>query len=197
MTGLESTSLSGFRCPSDVGSSQVVSGTGGPNAEMNYGGRSNYAGVNGGLLLDFLPLTHNGGTFGENSKRGLRDMTDGSSNSVIVGERAWLEVNSTGIGPSTLWAGTRSGTPGEETANGVAFAVGTCVIPLNTPPVGGINPLGSGISEGSWHAYSSRHFQGAHFLMGDGAVRFVNQQIDYQTYGRLGTIGDGNVIGEF
>lgn len=197
ISGIESTVLTAFRCPSDTGSKNVVSGTGGPGAGMNYGGRSNYVGVNGGLLLDFLPLTDNGGTFGNNSKRGLRDMTDGTSNSVLIGERAWQAVDSTGHGPSALWAGVRSGTPGVLTANGAALAVGTCVIPLNTDPVGGMNPLGSGISDGSWHAFSSEHSHGAHFLMGDGAVRFLSQDIDYQIYGYLGTIADGNPIGEF
>jgi prepilin-type processing-associated H-X9-DG protein len=196
-TGPEAAKLSVFRCPSDVGSDQVLSGNGGPGFGMTYGGRSNYPGVNGGLLLDFMPLTDHGGTFGENSRRGLHDMTDGSSNSFIVGERAWIAVDGAGVGPAALWAGTRSGTPGTETANGVAFAVGNCVIPLNTPPVGGANPLGSGISDGSWHSFSSRHAQGANFLMGDGSVRFVSENIDYQTYGRLATIADGNVIGEF
>lgn len=196
-TGLEATLLSVFRCASDVGSGQVLSGAGGPGLGMNYGGRSNYPGVNGGLLLDLPPITHQGGTFGENSRRGLRDMTDGSSNIVVVGERAWQEVRGTGVGPSALWAGTRSGIPGMETGNGVAFAVGNCVIPLNTEPVGDANPLGSGISDGSWHMFSSRHPLGAHFLLGDGAVRFVSQTIDYQIYGRLGTIADGQVTGDW
>ena len=197
LSGFEATSLSAYRCPSDTGSSSVLSGVGGPGLGMNYGGRSNYPGVNGGLLLEVFSLKHNGGTFGENSRQGLREMLDGASNCVVVGERAWMEVVGTGVGPSALWAGTRSGSPGTETANGVAFAVGNCVVPLNTAPVGGINPLGSGISDGSWHGFSSRHAQGSHFLMGDGAVRFVSQTVDYQTYGRLGTIGDGVATGEF
>lgn len=195
--GLEATLLTVFLCPSDIGPDHVRSGTGGTGLVMDYGSRSNYPGVNGGLLLDFLPLTDHGGAFGENSRRSLRDMTDGSSNCVIVGERAWKEVNGTGTGPSALWSGTRSGVPGSELANGVAFAVGTCVVPLNISPVSSENPLGSGISDGSWHNFSSHHPQGAHFLLGDGSVRFINQQIDYQTYGRLGTVADGNIIDEF
>ncbi len=197
LNGPEATILPAFRCPSDVGVAQVMSSTGDPGAGMTYGARSNYPAVNGGLLLDLPPITAQGGTFGENSKRGLRDLTDGSSHTVLVGERAWFSVDGTNVGPATLWAGTRSGTPGTEAANGVAFAVGNCVIPLNTRPQGDAIPLGSGIADGSWHAFSSRHAQGAHFLMADGAVRFVAQHIDYLTYGRLGTIADGNLIGEF
>ena len=33
--------------------------------------------------------------------------------------------------------------------------------------------------------------------MGDGAVRFVSQDINYQIYGQLGTVADGSLIGEF
>jgi prepilin-type N-terminal cleavage/methylation domain-containing protein/prepilin-type processing-associated H-X9-DG protein len=138
-----------------------------------------------------------GGTFGENSKRSLRDMSDGSSNCFIVGERAWVEFADSGVGPSALWAGARSGSPGIELANGVAFAVGECVIKLNTLPANASNPLGAGMSDASWHGFSSRHPQGAHFLMADGAVRFVSDAIEYKTYGRLGTISDGNAVGEF
>lgn len=196
VNGLEGTVLSVFRCPSDLGEQQVFGGAGsGP--EMKYGSRSNYPGVNGGLLLDSLPLIDNGGTFGQNSRRGLRDMSDGSSNSVIVGERAWWNVEGLTIGPSALWAGTRSGTPGTNSANGVALAVGTCTIRINTRPMGGVIPLGSGTPDGSWHGFSGRHFQGAHFLMGDGAVRFVSETIDYSTYGRLGTLADGLPVVEF
>ena len=163
---------------------------------MNYGGRSNYVGVNGDLLLDFLPLTDNGGTFGMSSKHGLRDITDGTSNSVLVGERGWQDVSSTGIGPSAIWAGVRCGIPGTLTPNGVALAVRTCVIPLNMAPVGGVNPFGSGIANGSRRAFRSHHSNGAHFLMGGGAVRFVSQDIDDQIYGQLGTVADGSLFGE-
>ena len=196
ISGIESTVLTAFRCPSDTGSKNVVSGTVSPGAWMNYGGRSNSVGVNGGLLLDFLPLTDNGGTFGMSSKHGLRDITDGTSNSVLVGERGWQDVSSTGIGPSAMWAGVRCGIPGTLTSNGVALAVRTCVIPLNMAPVGGVNPFGSGIANGSRRAFRSHHSNGAHFLMGGGAVRFVSQDIDDQIYGQLGTVADGSLFGE-
>ena len=48
----------------------------------------------------------------------------------------------------------------------------------------------------SW-GFKSKHQGGAHFLMGDGTVRFINQNLDYQTYQRLGGRTDGRVVGEF
>jgi hypothetical protein len=38
---------------------------------------------------------------------------------------------------------------------------------------------------------------GAQFLMGDGTVRFISENIDYKTYCLLAFIHDQQVIGEF
>ena len=195
--GLEASLLNVYRCVSDVGPDLVAGGSISGSQAIQYGARSNYPAVNGGLFLDLPPIDEQSGIFGENSSRRLRDMTDGSSNCVIVGERAWLEFQNSGIGPSALWAGTRSGTPGTPSANGVALAVGNCAIPINTAPAGVSIPLGSGMSDASWHGFSSRHIQGAHFVLGDGSVRFISQLVDHRTYSLLGTVSDGRVIGEF
>ena len=51
-------------------------------------------------------------------------------------------------------------------------------------------------SAGVWSA-RSRHTGGVHVLLGDGAVRFVSDNVDFDTWQRLGHISDGNTIGEF
>jgi hypothetical protein len=43
----------------------------------------------------------------------------------------------------------------------------------------------------------STHTGGCHFLMGDGTVRFVSQNINAQTLVNLGTISGSETIGEF
>lgn len=43
----------------------------------------------------------------------------------------------------------------------------------------------------------SRHTGGAHCLMGDGAVRFVSENVDLVTWQRAGARDDGNPLGEF
>lgn len=48
----------------------------------------------------------------------------------------------------------------------------------------------------SW-GFKSAHKGGAHFLMGDGTVRFINENLDYQSYQRLGGRADGQTIGQF
>ncbi len=45
--------------------------------------------------------------------------------------------------------------------------------------------------------YSSHHIGGAHFLMGDGAVRFISTNIDGGIFQGLATRAGGEVVGEF
>ena len=50
---------------------------------------------------------------------------------------------------------------------------------------------------GHFDDFGSRHAGGAHFVMGDGAVRFINESIDLGLYQGLATINAGEVIDEF
>ena len=50
---------------------------------------------------------------------------------------------------------------------------------------------------GEWGDPGSTHVGGLHVLMGDGAVRFVSENIDTTTRNNLANISDGNVLGEF
>jgi prepilin-type N-terminal cleavage/methylation domain-containing protein/prepilin-type processing-associated H-X9-DG protein len=45
--------------------------------------------------------------------------------------------------------------------------------------------------------FESPHSGGAHFVMCDGAVRFINSQVDRTTFKALGTPRGGEVVGEF
>ncbi len=46
--------------------------------------------------------------------------------------------------------------------------------------------------------FNSAHQGGViHFLMGDGAVRAINEDMDFSTFVYLSGMADGNVIGEF
>ena len=45
--------------------------------------------------------------------------------------------------------------------------------------------------------YASYHTGGAQFLLADGSVRFISENVDYETYCNLGDRFDGRVVGEY
>jgi type II secretory pathway pseudopilin PulG len=46
-------------------------------------------------------------------------------------------------------------------------------------------------------AARSLHTGGVHTLLGDGSTRFVSENIDFQTWQNLGSVADGNPLGDF
>ncbi|MGD9855503.1 MAG: DUF1559 domain-containing protein, partial [Planctomycetaceae bacterium] len=229
--GPEANVIAIFKCPSDRALAHVYyrgPGTLGSNSGVRaLGGRSNYPGVNGGPFTDQMPpntLSAQEGTFGGNSNTGIRTMTDGTSNSIVVGERKFWEIAGRRVGTSTLWVGIRGvapdGMPGTtQYANSFSLAVGNTVSPINQTPginavqgvgeaayccfgvnaPGDIERSGSGqlLPDATWHGFSSDHAGGCHFLLGDGSVRFLSENLDTNTYRNLATIKDGKVVGEF
>ena len=129
-----------------------------------------------------------GGCFGANSGIGYRDMTDGSSNAIIVGER-YTPTGSTASQPvigDATWVGVAYN---DDTA-GQANALGEASVPINAFNTGAIpRPQTTG--------FGSTHTGGCHFLMGDGAVRFISQNVSMNTYRQLSRIADGAVVGDF
>ncbi len=57
----------------------------------------------------------------------------------------------------------------------------------------GNDPINGGAEEaaGSWHV------GGAHFVFGDGSVRFLSENMHMATYQAVSTRKDGEVVGEF
>jgi len=123
----------------------------------------------------------------------IRDLTDGTSNIIAMGEIRPHCSYFTGQGP---WSCCTSG---------VAFT--TPPINFNTCPgeqgvpnsVSSGNPSGcnSPFSLPTSEGFKSKHEGGAHFLLCDGAVRFLSENISYDLYQRLGDRRDGNVVGDF
>ncbi|MBW3538642.1 MAG: DUF1559 domain-containing protein [Planctomycetes bacterium] len=74
-------------------------------------------------------------------------------------------------------------------------------IPINYPSCTREPPAAAGCF--SWEAldaaqgFKSAHAGGAHFLLCDGAVRFISENISYHVYQKLGDRRDGQVIRDF
>ncbi|WP_437188147.1 DUF1559 domain-containing protein [Planctomicrobium sp. SH668] len=147
--------------------------------------------------------TNNGSMIAGTSKA-MRDMTDGSSNSIMIAEQS----GNSNIDRSTRmtsnyhasFAGMNA--PGtletwRSQAESGAHIYGCGVTAVMTTP----NPKSMG-AEGNtgWKfntPLTSFHTGGVHSLVGDGSVRFVGDNIDRLTLQRLCTISDGNVVGEW
>jgi prepilin-type N-terminal cleavage/methylation domain-containing protein len=198
------TLLPAFRCPSDVGGPVIVSAsaltTGAPPgttvAVTGQFPRSNYPGVAGWDSANNRGLTESvvtttlvfRGLFGENSRIGINSMTDGSSNTVVVGERATIR-NAAATDPGhATWAGCLN----RGTDEGQAATVGDTFFKLNADTDGNTVTRRDNTT-----GFSSDHVGGGHFLFGDGAVKFVGDNVDASIYRWLSTISDGNTIGEF
>lgn len=169
------THLEIFRCPSDTGDEMWQineESTGDPLAEL---ASANYVACVGTIEMEDCegqpaPFVCKGnGAFYHNSKTGFRDLTDGASQTILVGERSSLIGNST-------WTGMAA--EGEEA---IARILGTADHTPNHP-------------DSHLDDFSSRHEGGVHCLFGDGRVKFVGENIDLATYQGMCTI-DGEEVG--
>lgn len=205
-----------FRCPSDVGPAlnnfkstlagapnwynRNASTTGTneiPIASSNYVMVANTGVSTTPPAIPGTTATPPPGVGFSNSKINFRDITDGTSNTIMVGERAWKY--------GQVMAGA---------ATALGFSASNNLQTAEAAVKGGmLGVLGLGYNGINWSAtnadhqprgFSSVHVGGAQFVMCDGSVRFISENIDYNssttvtsTFARLLARNDGQVIGEF
>ncbi|MBN1589052.1 MAG: DUF1559 domain-containing protein [Pirellulales bacterium] len=131
---------------------------------------SNYMAVKGLYDNDwcdsmFNNCRNNGVMFSESETR-FSDITDGASNTFLLGER-------NGRCLAGSWIGCRN-PPGPDMW-GSYYVLGRASIKLNHPTTGAHNTCTEG--------FSSDHVGGAHFAMADGAVRFISDSISFNNGG--------------
>jgi len=172
-----------FRCPSDIGGKtfQLAKGAKAPCLDSTAGfpvelATGNYIGMFGTLDLHDLcapagSRCEGDGTFFLNRGVGFQEITDGLSQTIIVGER------SSKIAPST-WVGVV--TCGEHSP---ARVVGMATAPPNSLQ-----------GEDPFHNFSSFHPGGVHFLLGDGSVRFFSENIELKVFQALTTRSGGEAV---
>ena len=120
----------------------------------------------------------------------VRDITDGTANTIAFGEiRPWCSFmhmigywRDNGMRTSTAAPINWDTCPGQG-----------CWVASNADP-----PAGCGCHHHrSWQAadgFKSQHPGGAHFLMADGSTHFLDEDIDYANYQRLGDRRDGESV---
>jgi prepilin-type N-terminal cleavage/methylation domain-containing protein/prepilin-type processing-associated H-X9-DG protein len=115
------------------------------------------------------------GIFMEVYAKRSQDITDGSSNTIMFGER------DTTICHSSTWVGVRN-PPGGGSVS-YPMVAGTSHTKLNNPD---LTANGTGWSAtsppGCFIGYSSLHMGGANFALCDGSVRFITNNIEYKPW---------------
>ncbi|WP_237225564.1 DUF1559 domain-containing protein [Rubinisphaera sp. JC750] len=209
--GVLQTPVPAWRCPSDVGpelhedfverkARDTVNSTDVPLVVANY------LAVNSAGNIRPLPNNDGDGTtrevnddatgaFYRNSKTRFRDITDGLSNTLIVGERIYEKSDGSGNRPAAGTGWLTCGADGNHNSR-MASGLGGGHRLLNCPE-----------NNECRRAFLSNHKGGVQFVLADGSVRFISENIDHNTdtsnkredstLEYLLSIRDGQVIGEF
>ncbi len=191
------TVVSVFQCPSDPkpDTAQVTD-----SASNSFTlGTSNYMGVFGirdvddceiGVGVTATEQCTAEGIFYHNSRVSMRDITDGTSSTFMLGERTTFYPNlNTRANP---FYGTWMGLVPNSTEGAERF-LGHC----QHGPNYALGRDGAGLSIGDPGDFGSSHTGGAQFVLADGSVRFISENIDTPTFQKLGQISDGQIVGEF
>lgn len=199
-----STMLDVMICPSDpIGKIQR---TASPNVstqfyERDMAASSNYLFASGAYTdYDqtygyFLSISSTSmGAFGNDGSARMAGFIDGTSNTIMIGESR-QDKNSSSYAP--LWgAGSHVCCHGRVNVN-------TAVDPTGRNPsighsYGAINAKFDANGKQYAWGFGSNHVGGAHFLLGDGSVRFISDNTDYyNVFVPLNFIRDGKVVGAF
>ena len=217
-----------FVCPSSAIPRQV-DGQQHSSYAFNVGDQIDF----GSGAADFPNQEKTRGAFGWRHCRKISDFVDGTSNTILMAERDLGNptnprdiIGRTAAVAATSpadCAATATGTnylsstlmlselTGERWSSGHPFySCFTTALPPNGPSCAASTPP-SGKSVGGWFTASSRHTGGCHVLMGDGTVKFINENINtgfsiatepqadgqssYGIWGAIGTIAGGETIG--
>ena len=210
------TSLVVFRCPSSSGGDEPVT-----IRDMNQAvlrksgrpirlGRSHYvashgqeecwadcSGPVGNLRGDVSRIAD--GPFYRNSRTRIRDITDGLSNTILIGEHSSRLSDKT-------WVGVVPGAgvaPKIQSPDNTTETAATLLLAHSGPARGERDIFGNPIIHPpnfpTLHVGQmySEHVGGAHILLADGSARFISENIDRPTFAALSSISEGEVFSEF
>ncbi|MCA9037858.1 MAG: DUF1559 domain-containing protein, partial [Planctomycetaceae bacterium] len=194
--------LTSFLCPTDPAPEtfDVVDGNGTTQSLPS----SNYVGIVGYANITSQPGMGTG-IFFRNSRVRFRDITDGTANTICVGERKaehkFMGV-STPVKANSTWYAAIPGVmrpAGMMTMPMMQEGPGSMILGhVGQPPMMGM-PAMQRTPNTTNHIvhFSSSHVGGVQFLLCDGSTHFISENIDYGTFRSLGERADGNVLGEW
>jgi prepilin-type processing-associated H-X9-DG protein/prepilin-type N-terminal cleavage/methylation domain-containing protein len=185
-------------CPSDPLLDPVVNYDDLYPWASGFYGLSSYGG-NGGKRSFPRAMATRDGMFFQDSKIGWADVTDGSSNTFLFGERSHRDPQfDRTIRANTNWhplgyQGTWAAAYFYDFGGHLHHHLLSKPVPINyqVPPSGGLDQAWDRLC-----AYGSGHPGGANFAFADGSVRFLSEQTSLITLQALSTRASGEVVGE-
>lgn len=184
-----STIVKTFLCPSDPG---IQQSTWTANGGTLYTFGANSYGGSAGTIAFFTSSMTNDGIFYINSKVTLQGVTDGTSNTILMGERRRKDDVYNVVYKDDFQ--NRSGWAWANSNAGFDYLFGTQV-PINwVMPAGTTSDPGFVLEDERFNAYGSFHTGGANFCFADGSVRFLPDSTPLTVLQPLGTRSGGEVI---
>lgn len=179
--------LSFYRCPSYPGPDFSTDPQYVTTAGYDKFAIRNYVALGAKTVLGLSGAIPADGVMYPLSKTGFRDITDGTSNTIMIAE--------TREEKASVWIDGTSATVVARWTNVMApptYAGNTSSINYQ-PYFPGFGP--SSIAQ-KWGP-SSLHVGGAHHLLCDGSVRFISENIDVTLYDSLTSRNGGEIVGDF
>ena len=175
-----------FICPSDFVPQQVITYSASGNT-YHFGINSYFA--NGGVKSWFISTATFDGVFQINSRTGILAITDGTSNTFMIGERYSKDGSWADLPNRRGWAWSNYNSPQDCLAGTLQ--------PINytMPPGSGPSPNFT-LQDNRLSCFGSGHTGGANFVFCDGSVRFLTLTSagDLPTLQLLARPADGQVI---
>lgn len=185
MTRIDGNNFAGFGWATQAGMYKPVGGSmnTGQTKDCTAGNgsfcRNNSGGVNGGW--NGGPSKNNGavaGMFARGvTKFKARDITDGTSNTLMLGE---CKPHFGQFGSAFTWN----------------VPMSTFFTKINSSFLAA-REAAKTVDWRDANGHASPHVGGAHFVLADGATKFLSENIDYRTYCYLGDRADDELIGDF
>ncbi|EDL59374.1 DUF1559 domain-containing protein [Gimesia maris] len=174
-----------YKCPSDPVAGAEPAAASYRGVQGGYQASTGYCGVSSRRF-------YTNGILYVNSKISFRDLVDGSSNVLLVGESHYNTTTAnTSNGSYVGWASTPNvGSGGSRHAINLTAADGG----INAAPV---DPNTGDPRDYQSHHFGSFHTGGCHFLLADGSVHFISENVDITMFRSLGIRNDGLPVGGF
>jgi prepilin-type N-terminal cleavage/methylation domain-containing protein/prepilin-type processing-associated H-X9-DG protein len=176
-----------YLCPSDPGVPNIFAITDAAGNKLASAAPISYGACFGSGDLDEVPGPKEG-VFYRDSRIRLTDITDGTSSTILIGDRAWSHAMAPWAG--AINQGVLLGGPLNPWCSSP-----TAVYPSANFPLVQANTLNNvQDSDGALDDFYSQHPGGVNILFADGSVHFLRQQIDTAVLLALGTRAGGEVV---